>query len=107
MRRLGILVNIREVNSVATASKTERVDLRVPADQKRLIEQAACLSGQTVSSFILNLTLRHAREVVRENAVIELSRRDWDRFLAALNDTEAKPGPALRRAAKRHKELFG
>jgi uncharacterized protein (DUF1778 family) len=107
VRRLGILVDIREVNSMTTASKTERVDLRVPADQKRLIEQAATLSGQTVSSFILNLTLRHAREVVHENAVIELSQRDWDLFLAALNDTEAKPGPALLRAAQRHKELFG
>ncbi len=92
---------------MAAASKTERVDPRVPADQKRLIEQAASLSGQTVSSFIPNLTLRHAREVVRENTVIELSKRDWDRLLAALNDTEAEPGPALRRAAKRHKELFG
>jgi uncharacterized protein (DUF1778 family) len=102
-----ILVDIRGVNSVATASKTERVALRVPADQKRLIEQAAILSGQTVSSFILNLTLEHAREVVRDHAVIELSQRDWDVFLAALNDTEAEPGPALRRAAERHKELFG
>ena len=92
---------------MATASKTERVDLRVPADQKRLIEQAASLSGQTISGFILSLTLRPAREVVREAAVIELSNRDRDLLLAALNDTEAKPGPALRRAAKRHKEIFG
>ena len=100
-------MDVREANPVATASRSERIDLRLPADQKRLIEQAASLSGQTVSSFILNLTIWHAREVVRENAVIELSDRDWDRFLAALNDAEAKPGPALRRAAKRHKEIFG
>ena len=92
---------------MATTSKMGRIDLRVPVDQKRLIEQAACLSGQTVSGFILNLTLRHAREVVHENAVIELSQRDWDSLLAALDDTEAKPSPALLRAAKRHKELFG
>jgi uncharacterized protein (DUF1778 family) len=100
-------VDVREVNPVAPASRSERIALRLRADQKRLIEQAACLSGQTVSSFILNLTIGHAREVVRENAVIELSARDWDRLLAALNDAEAKPGPALLRAAKRHKEIFG
>jgi uncharacterized protein (DUF1778 family) len=92
---------------VAASSKSQRVDLRLPADQKRLIEQAATLSGLTVSSFILGSTLRQAREVVRETSVIELSDRDRDRFLAALNDAEAKLSPALRRAARRHKELLG
>jgi uncharacterized protein (DUF1778 family) len=89
------------------ASKSERVDLRLPLDQKRLIEQAATLSGQTVSGFILGSTLERAREVVREMAVIELSGRDRDRLLAALDDEHARPGPALRRAARRHRQILG
>jgi uncharacterized protein (DUF1778 family) len=92
---------------VAAPTRSERIDLRLPPDQKRLIEQAATLSGLTVSGFILNSSSRHAREVIRETAVIELSNRDRDRFLAALDDQEAQPSPALRRAARRHKQLLG
>ena len=92
---------------MSASSKSERVDLRLPLDQNRLIEQAATLSGLTVSGFILDSTLERAREVLRETAVIELSDRDRDRFLAALDDEGAKPGPALRRAARRHKQMLG
>lgn len=88
-------------------SRSERVDLRLPPDQKRLIEQAAALSGLTVSGFILGSTLDRAREVLHETTVIELSGRDRDRFLSALEDDHARPGPALRRAARRHKRILG
>jgi uncharacterized protein (DUF1778 family) len=94
------------VNAVSVPSKNERVDLRLPMDQKRLIEQAATLSGLTVSGFILGSTIERAREVLRETTVIELSNRDRDRFLAALDDEQAKPGAALRRAARRHKQML-
>ena len=92
---------------MSVPSKNERVDLRLPVDQKRLIEQAAALSGLTVSGFILGSTLQRAREVLHETTVIELSARDRDRFLAALDDERARPGPALRRAARRHKQMLG
>jgi uncharacterized protein (DUF1778 family) len=95
------------VNVVSVPSKSERVDLRLPPDQKRLIEQAAALSGLTVSGFILGSTLDRAREVLRETTIIELSDRDRDRFLTALDDDQARPGPALRRAARRHKQMLG
>jgi uncharacterized protein (DUF1778 family) len=103
----GIPDRPREVIAVAVPSKSERVDLRLPLDQKRLIEQAATLSGLTVSGFILGSTIERAREVLHETAVIELSARDRDRFLAALDDERARPGPALRRAARRHKQMLG
>ena len=92
---------------MSASSKSERVDLRLPADQKRLIEQAATLSGLTLSGFILGSTLERARDVLRETTVIELSGRDRDRFLSALDDERARPGPALRRAARRHKQMLG
>jgi uncharacterized protein (DUF1778 family) len=96
-----------ESNPVAATSRKERLDLRVSADHKRLIEQAATLSGLTVSSFILDTIMQRAREVVRETIEIELTIRDRDRFLAALGDANAKPSAALRRAAQRHKKLLG
>jgi uncharacterized protein (DUF1778 family) len=92
---------------MAATSRKERVDLRISADQKQLIERAATLSGQTLSSFILGTTVERAREIVRESAVINLSNRDRDRFLKALDDASARPSAALRRAAKRHKAMLG
>jgi len=81
---------------LAATPRTERLDLRAPVDQKRLIEEAAALSGLTMSSFILGLTVEHVREVVRGAAVIELTNRDRDRLLAALDDVDAGPNAALR-----------
>ncbi len=88
-------------------TKSERVDRRLSTDQKRLIEQAATLSGLTAGSFILGSALERAREVVRETTVIELSARDRDHLIATLDDEHARPGPALRRASQRYKQLFG
>ena len=92
---------------MATNTKDERLDLRLPAQLKRTIERAAALSGQTVTTFILGTTVRRARRVIREANVIELSDRDRDRFLAALDNTDARPNAALLRAAERHKAATG
>jgi uncharacterized protein (DUF1778 family) len=91
---------------MATAAN-ERLDLRVPSQIKRMIEHAAALSGQTVSSFILGTVTRKARRVIRDAEVIELTNRDRDRFLAALEKTGAQPNAALRRAAERYKAAMG
>lgn len=89
--------------TVARKSRmTERLDMRVPSDLKRLIEEAAALTGQTVSTFILGLASRRARKVIREAETIALSCRDRDRLLAAL-DSPSKPNAALLKAAERYK----
>jgi uncharacterized protein (DUF1778 family) len=87
--------------------KSERLDVRLPLDQKVEIEQAASELGMTVSSFILETVRRRARQVIREHTRIELSNRDRDRFFAALDDTDARPNAALLRAADDHKRLIG
>jgi uncharacterized protein (DUF1778 family) len=92
---------------MATNSKAERLDLRLPAQAKRVIEQAAAQLGQSVSAFVVATATRHARELLRDQSTFELSARDRDRFLAALDDAKARPPAALRRAARRHKKLIG
>lgn len=92
---------------MAPVARTDRIDLRLSAEQKRLIEQAAVQSGQTISNFVLGATVRVARKVLREASIVELSNRDRDRLLAALDNTNAKPNASLRRAAKRYKAAIG
>lgn len=87
--------------------KGERLDLRLPAELKELIEQAAALVGQNVSAFILGLAVPHAREVIRDAENITLSGQDRDRFLTALDDVNAEPNEALRRAAGKYKAAIG
>ena len=92
---------------MSASSKSEQVDLRLSPAERYLIEKAATLSGRTVRDFILGTALERAREVLREMSVIELSGRNRDRLLAALDDERAGPGLALRRAARRHERVLG
>jgi uncharacterized protein (DUF1778 family) len=92
---------------MAAAQRKERLDLRLPADQKLEIERAAALSGQTVSNYILGTMVPKSRKVIREAEVITLSARDRARVMAALDNVEAKPNAALLRAAKRYNATMG
>ncbi len=89
------------------AARDQRLDLRIQGDLKMLIERAAALSGETLSTFVLGSTLRRARKVLREADVIELANEARDRFLAVLDDVDARPNAALMKAAERHKAMIG
>jgi uncharacterized protein (DUF1778 family)/predicted GNAT family N-acyltransferase len=92
---------------MATGARNERIDLRVESEQKKLIERAAVLSGQTVSTFMLGSAIRQAQEVIRNAEVIDLTNRERDLLLAALDDTGAQPNAALLRSAERSRALIG
>ena len=87
----------------AGKNKSDRLDIRLSTKLKQLFEQAAGLTGQSVSAFVLGVTTRHACKVIRDHKIIPLSDKDRDVFLAALDRTEARPLPGLRKAAARHK----
>ena len=79
-----------------------RINVRLPSELKQTIEEAAAALGQTVSEFTVSTIVQEARQVLQAAQVTILSQRDRDRFLAALNDTEAKPNAALKSAARRY-----
>jgi uncharacterized protein (DUF1778 family) len=87
-------------------TRTERIDLRITSELKRLVEQAATLCGVTTSSFITETVLKRSREVIQEAETIRLSNRDRDIFLALLNDETTQPNAAMLRAAERHKQMI-
>ena len=63
---------------------TARIDLRLRADLKRLVEEAAELSAQTVSSFVTSTVVERAKSVVESAQRVRLGRADAEAFLAAL-----------------------
>ncbi len=83
-----------------TASNT-RLDVRLGAEQKTLIEQAAGFLGQTISAFTVATLVHQAEAVVERFGNLRLSNRDRDAFLTAL-DNAPKPNAKLRKAAQRH-----
>ena len=78
-----------------------RLDVRLAADHKNLIEQAASLLGQSVSAFAVSTLVTEAARVVEESTALRLSNRDRDAFLGAL-DNPPKPNARLRKGAKLH-----
>ncbi len=84
-----------------------RLNFRLPLEMKTAIEAAAAQLGQSVSDFAIATLVTHARSVVQKQHITELTKRDRDIFLAMLDDTEAKPNKALKKAAARYKKHFG
>ena len=92
---------------MAVRSKSQaRLDFRLSSALKVRIEQAAILTGQSVSDFAIATLAKEAQRVIQENTCMVLSDRDRDRFLAIL-DGPAKPNKALSEAAKRYRRIYG
>lgn len=83
----------------------DRLDFRLDSEAKRIIEQAAALSGQTVKQFAVSTLLQSAEEVLERRRTIHLSNRDRDLFLALL-DADEGPNKALKEAAECFKRDF-
>lgn len=81
------------------ATKTERIDLRVPPELKELITEASEVAGMSLSAFIAAAAQELAVRVMRTRQAVILSDRDRDRFLAAL-DRPVRSIPETVRKAK-------
>jgi len=82
----------------------ERLETRVTADQKSLIERAAALQGRTVTDFVLTSVQEAALRAIDEHQRIDLSIRDSEAFVEAL----LNPCPVndrLRDTVRRYRRL--
>ena len=80
----------------------ERIDARLPAATKQLIERAAVIIGVTTSDFIISKAYEAATAVVQAYDTWTLNRRDSRAFVEALL-TPPEPNEALKAAATRYK----
>jgi uncharacterized protein (DUF1778 family) len=86
--------------------KNERVAARLSADQKQLLQRAADLEHQTLTSFMVDSGVRRAEEVIRRHEVIALSVQGARIFMEAVYNP-TPPTAYLRQAAERYKTSFG
>lgn len=88
--------------STIPTPQSQRLDFRLSPEHKALIERAASVQGQTVSSFASAALLKAADEVIQNQTTRTLSARDSKTFLALLSSS-SEPNAALKAAAKRYK----
>lgn len=89
--------------AMAIGSQDISLEIQISADQKSLIEEAAALSGQPITSFTVSAAIEAARRVVGGHRAVRLSPTDWDRFLN-LHDNPPEPNDRLKRAAAHYKD---
>lgn len=84
----------------------ERLETRVTAAQKSLVERAAALQGRTVTDFVLTSVQEAAHRAIEEHQRVELSVRDSEAFVDAL----VHPQPVnarLRETVRRYRQATG
>lgn len=77
---------------------SERMNLRVKADQKARLLRAASLRQTDLTDFVLQPALREADAVIEEADRLRLSERDYARVMALIEDPP-EPNEKLRAAA--------
>jgi uncharacterized protein (DUF1778 family) len=92
-----------EMESRTEKRAEARMDFRLPAETKEIIEQAALVAGQTVTDFAVAALVHSAHETLEHHAQRRLTARDRDAFLRLL-DEDARPNDALKQAARSYKK---
>jgi uncharacterized protein (DUF1778 family) len=83
--------------------KSARLEVRSTQTQKSIIEKAAALLGESLSSYLLSTAMRDALQIIRDHQVTELSLDDWNRF-ANILETDALPNSELVSAKRLHRK---
>ncbi len=89
-----------------TAARSQRLEARVTPEQKKRLQQAADLQGQTVTAFVVSSAQEAAARTIQEHTIMTLSERDREVFVSALL-TPTVPIGRLAKAARRYKRLRG
>ena len=76
--------------------------MRLAQRAKDKIEEAALVSNQTLTDFVVTSLMRASDDALKHHQAIMLTNRDRSLFLEAL-DANERPNPALRKAAQRFK----
>jgi uncharacterized protein (DUF1778 family) len=78
------------------AAKSEKLDLRLTPEAKRVLQSAAAASHRSVSEFVLESAMTRAQETLPDRQTFRLDAEAWTAFQAAL-DAPPSPMPRLAR----------
>ncbi|MBH5326237.1 DUF1778 domain-containing protein [Salmonella enterica] len=87
-----------------SALKKQRIDLRLNEDDKHMIEEAAAMTNQSISQFMVSTASERAAEVIDQHRRLLLNAESWNLVMDAITNPPA-PNDRLKRAANRLREL--
>ena len=96
----------RQGNAPTSRRRGERLEARVTAEQKALIEHAAALEGRSITDFVLASVQDAAKRAIAEHEVIQLSVRDSQAFVEALLNPR-EPGQRMKEREAAYKSRTG
>lgn len=87
-----------------SALKKQRIDLRLNEDDKHMIEEAAAMTNQSISQFMVSTASARAAEVIDQHRRLLLNEESWNLVMDAITNPSA-PNDRLKRATNRLREL--
>ena len=87
-----------------SALKKQRIELRLNEDDKHMIEEAAAMTNQSISQFMVSTASERAAEVIDQHRRLLLNEESWNLVMDAIINPPA-PNDRLKRAANRLREL--
>ncbi|HFJ4510821.1 TPA: DUF1778 domain-containing protein [Salmonella enterica] len=87
-----------------SALKKQRIDLRLNEDDKHMIEEAAAMTNQSISQFMVSTASARAAEVIDQHRRLLLNEESWNLVMDAITNPPA-PNDRLKRAANRLRKL--
>ena len=78
------------------APRRDTLNLRIPPQERNLIDRAAEAAGKTRTDFILSAARRAAEDTLLDRAILSVSPEAYAEFLARL-DAPAQPNERLRK----------
>jgi uncharacterized protein (DUF1778 family) len=83
--------------------KTARLEARITAEQKALVERAAAYQGRSVSDFVVTTVQEAAKAVIQEHEVLRLNASQSRAFVESLLNPP-EPTAALQQAAEEYRQ---
>ncbi|MCA1595966.1 MAG: DUF1778 domain-containing protein [Chloroflexi bacterium] len=100
----GLAVPVRSPRADRASDRNARLNCRVSSTIKLRAEEAASLLGQSITDFTEQALAEKAEAILSQFHRIELSERDFARFVRAINQPP-EPTPALLEAAADYRRL--
>jgi uncharacterized protein (DUF1778 family) len=90
------------LSAVLPRQRDQRLEARITADQKALIERAASVQGRTLTDFVVATLQEAAKQAIADHMVWKLTQEQQKVFVDALMEPPL-PNLKLREAHKRYR----
>jgi uncharacterized protein (DUF1778 family) len=94
------------MKSEAATATTARLEARLPMEVMMRLKRASEIQGRTLTDFVVAAADEAACRAIEQTEIIRLSIEDQRQIAEAILNPPA-PAKALKKAAKRHRDLFG